>query len=62
MKIVNLISVIALWLAGIVVAIGPWIYHIVYCFKQQEYVLLLVGGIIPPIGWIHGLGAFFGWW
>jgi len=50
------------WVIGLVVLVGPWIYHLIYCFKQHEYVLLIAGGIIPPIGWIHGLGAFFGWW
>ena len=47
---------------GLFILVAPWIYHLVYCFKQQEYILLIAGGIIPPIGWLHGLGAFFGWW
>lgn len=42
--------------------ISPWIYHLIYCFKNHEYVLLIAGAIISPIGWIHGLGAFFNWW
>ena len=42
--------------------LGPWINHIYYCFTHHEYVLLLVGTVIIPIGWIHGLGAFFNWW
>ena len=40
----------------------PWIYHIVYCLKNHEYVLLIAGAVITPVGWIHGLGAFFNWW
>jgi hypothetical protein len=58
----NTIVKIIMWIIGLFVVVGPWVYHLVYCFKQQEYILLLVGGIIPPIGWIHGLGAFLGWW
>lgn len=40
----------------------PWGYHIVYCFQHKEYVLLAVGAVIAPLGWLHGVGAFFGWW
>ena len=53
---------ILLGLSLILVAVTPWFYHIVYCFQHQEYVLLLVGAFLPPIGWVHGLGAFVGWW
>jgi len=42
--------------------ISPWFYHLYYCFTNKEYVLLLVGALIAPIGWIHGLGAFLGFW
>lgn len=50
------------YIIGLFILVAPWVYHLVYCFKQHEYVLLIAGGVIPPIGWIHGLGAFFGWW
>lgn len=50
------------WIVGLFLLIAPWVYHLVHCFKNQEYVLLVVGGLIAPIGWIHGCGAFFGWW
>lgn len=45
-----------------VTLVSPWFYHLYYCFTNKEYVLLLVGTLLVPIGWIHGLGAFFGWW
>ena len=52
-----------LYILGIALTmLSPWIYNIVYCFKNHEYVLLMVGAAIPPVGWIHGLGAFFNWW
>lgn len=46
----------------LLLAILPWFYHLYYCFTHHEYVLLLVGAVLAPIGWIHGLGAFFNWW
>ena len=45
-----------------ILAITPWLYHLYYCFTHHEYVLLLVGAIVVPVGWIHGFGAFFNWW
>ena len=52
-----------LFILGIALAmLSPWIYHLVYCFKNHEYVLLIAGAVIPPVGWIHGLGAFLNWW
>jgi len=48
---------------GIVIAaIAGWITHIIYCFQQHEYVLLLAGALIAPVGAIHGWGLWFGWW
>lgn len=44
------------------VALAPWINHLVYCFKTEKYLLLIAGAIVAPVGWIHGLGLFFGIW
>ena len=44
------------------ILLGPWINHIVYCFQNKEYVLLVAGAIIAPVGWFHGIGLFLGWW
>ena len=44
------------------VALSPWINHLVYCFKTEKYLLLITGSIVAPVGWLHGLGLFFGLW
>lgn len=44
------------------VLLAPWIYHLVYCFQNEKYLLLIAGAIVAPVGWFHGFGAFFGWW
>ena len=53
---------LAIMLGVIFIAIAPIISHIVYCFKDESYVLLLAGVLVPPVGWFHGIGLFFGWW
>ena len=42
--------------------IVPFLNHIVYCFQQAEYVLLLAGALVFPVGWLHGVGLFLGFW
>ena len=53
--------------AGLVIAVtfGPWIVHIVWCIRAaaetgSAIALLLVGLVIPPIGWIHGVCLLLG--
>lgn len=61
-KVLGYLTAIILWGLGLFVAIGPFIYHLVYCFTNEKYLLLIAGAIVAPVGWFHGLGAFFGWW
>lgn len=42
------------------VSLAAWITHIVYCLQAAKYVLLLAGGLIAPVGVIHGIGIWFG--
>ena len=44
----------------------PWIYHIIWCIKAAAYTgsaiaLLLVGIVIPPVGWVHGMSLMLGY-
>lgn len=36
-----------------------WINHIMYCFENSEWVLLLVGAIAAPLGALHGIYLWF---
>lgn len=49
-------------LIWVIIAVAPWINHIVYCFHTEKYLLLIAGAIVVPVGWLHGVGLFFGWW
>jgi len=58
----SLVAIISMWIVGLLAALGPFIYHLVYCFQTEKYLLLVAGAIVPPVGWFHGLGVVFGWW
>ena len=46
----------------IIVVLAPFVNHLVYCFTNEKYLLLIAGAIVVPVGWFHGLGLFFGFW
>lgn len=46
----------------VVLAVAPWVNHIVYCFQTEKYLLLIAGAIVVPVGWIHGFGLWLGFW
>ena len=55
-------GIIAGFITIILTPLVGWVTHIVYCFQNNEYILLLVGAIVAPIGSIHGIGLWFGVW
>ncbi|WP_316196600.1 hypothetical protein [Bradyrhizobium sp. SZCCHNS3053] len=44
------------------VALAGYITHIIVCIKAANYLLLIAGGIVFPVGVIHGIATWFGWW
>ena len=52
-------------LAVVVVILAPMINHIVWCIDKASetgsaIALLIVGIVVPPVGWVHGVSLFFG--
>tara|TARA_S200002703_G_scaffold159819_1_gene174908 strand:+ start:457 stop:639 length:183 start_codon:yes stop_codon:yes gene_type:complete len=47
-------------LLAVLPCIGAWLTHIVHCLMHAKYLLLLAGGVIAPIGVIHGFGLWLG--
>lgn len=41
-------------------SIAAWVTHVVTTIKAGAYLLLLAGGLIPPIGVIHGVMIWLG--
>jgi uncharacterized membrane protein len=53
------------FLASLVLGVATvcgWLTHIVYCFQNEKWLLLVAGAIAAPIGTVHGWGIWFGWW
>lgn len=48
------------WIALWVACIAAWITHVVVCIQTSQWLLLIVGGLIAPVGVIHGWGLWFG--
>lgn len=49
--------VIIIFCAGVFAA---WTTHIVHCLIHAKYLLLLVGAIAFPVGFVHGVSVWFG--
>lgn len=46
------------------ILIGPFLLHIAYCLLAERAIMLailILGLIVPPIGWFHGLAIFLSW-
>ena len=43
-----------------VAIVGAWLTHIFYCIKVGNYLLLIAGGLVAPVGVVHGISVWFG--
>jgi hypothetical protein len=47
------------YIALIVIAISSWLTHVIYCFQNKEYLMLMAGAIVAPLGMLHGIFLWF---
>jgi hypothetical protein len=45
---------------GLVLLLGPYIQHFIRTIEDDRMVLLIVGAILFPLGWLHGLLIWLG--
>jgi hypothetical protein len=45
-----------------IVTFMAWLTHVVHCFTDELWGLLIAGAIFFPIGIINGVGLWFDWW
>ena len=56
------IGMILVWFAIVGTIFAGWLTHIVYCFENHQWLLLIAGAILAPIGVVHGWGLWFNFW
>ena len=44
----------------VLLVFASWVTHVLVCIKTSAWILLICGIFVPPIGWIHGFGNWFG--
>jgi hypothetical protein len=47
------------WVVGLI-ALAAWVTSVLFCIKHANWLLLIVDAIAGPIGVIHGVGLWFG--
>lgn len=43
-------------------SIIAWCTHVIKCISTEKYIFLIAGAICVPVGIIHGIGVWFGFW
>lgn len=51
-----------LGLGAIAAIFVPFVVHVVVCVKANWAAMLIIGLVLPPVGWIHGVGIILGVW
>jgi hypothetical protein len=41
---------------------AAWITHLIHCFTNEAWGLLIGGAIFFPVAIVNGIGLWFGWW
>lgn len=41
---------------------ASWITHVITCISDDRWGFLIAGALFFPIGCIHGIGIWFGFW
>lgn len=54
------ITNLALFCLILTLTVGAWIQHVITCIAEKDWILLAFGIFVPPIGWVHGIGVWFG--
>jgi|GEM_PF-3272218 len=40
--------------------LASWAQHVLSCIREEQWILLIVGAIVPPVGWLHGIAVWLG--
>ena len=51
---------ILVWGVVALSTIPAWFTHVIHCIQYEQWLFLIAGAIMAPIGVIHGWGLWFG--
>lgn len=51
-----------IYLITSIVPLIAWVYALLERFISQDWIMLIVDVVIPPVGVIDGIGMYFGAW
>ncbi len=58
--LIGLLAVLAIYIGIPLTLFAGWVNHIIICIQSEQWMLLLAGAILFPVGIVHGIGAWFG--
>jgi len=44
----------------VIASVAAWLTHVITCISDDRWGLLIAGGLVFPVGIIHGIGIWFG--
>jgi len=44
------------------ISCGAWLTHVITTIIREEWLLLIAGAVLAPIGVVHGVGIWLGVW
>ncbi len=47
-------------IALVITTVAAWFTHVVTAIQSEQWVFLLAGALFFPVGIIHGIGVWFG--
>ena len=42
------------------IPLAAWVTHVVTCISDEKWILLLIGALGFPVGIVHGIGIWLG--
>ena len=56
----SITGILLVWAIMAAMFFAPWVTHIIVTIRSEQWLLLIAGAIMFPIGIIHGWGIWLG--
>lgn len=48
------------WIIVCLLSLAAWFTHVINCIQNEQWLFLIAGAVAAPVGVIHGVGIWFG--